>query len=129
MVEGKSILLTFDEGLFDHGTHLKLGAKSRLQIVAKNLAQIQEPLHIEVVGYADDDRTFLQWTAEWESSLSFERAKAVADYFIELGLFHYENVSAVSGNVRNRPFPSDSSQNRAKNRTVVLRIDRARTGQ
>ncbi len=123
-VEGKSVLLTFDEGLFDHGTHFKVGAKSRIQALAKSLAQAREPLQIEVIGYADDDRAFLQWTAKWESSLALERATAVVDYFIELGLFRPANTSAVSGDSRSRPFPSDSIQNRSKNRTIVIRVER-----
>jgi flagellar motor protein MotB len=124
-IEGESVLLTFDEGLFDHGTHFKLGAKSRLEVLAKRLSQASEPLQITVVGYADDDRTFLQWTAKWESSLALERAAAVVDYFIELGVFRPANASAVSGDGRNRPFPSDSLQNRARNKTVVVRVERA----
>jgi flagellar motor protein MotB len=119
---GNSILLTFDDGLFLHGTCFKPDAKSRLQAVAKALAQVSTPLRIEVIGCADDDRVFRSWTARFEESLALERASAVVDYFIELGLFAPNRLAALSSRGTDRPFPSDTVQNRAKNRTAVLRI-------
>ena len=119
---GKSILLTFDDGLFLHGTYFKPDAKFRLQVVAKALAQVCPPLRIEVIGCADDDRTFRSRTARFEESLALERASAVVDYFIDLGLFAPKRLAALSSGGANRPFPSDTVQNRAKNRTAVLKL-------
>jgi flagellar motor protein MotB len=119
---GNSILLTFDDGLFIHGTYFRPDAKSRLQVVAKALAQVSTPLRIEVIGCADDDRTFKSWTARFEESLALDRATAVVSYFIELGLFAPKRLAALSSGATNRPFPSDTAQNRAKNRTATLRI-------
>jgi flagellar motor protein MotB len=93
-----------------------------LQAVAKALAQVSTPLRIEVIGCADDDRAFKGWTARFEESLALGRATAVVDYFIELGLFEPKRLAALSGGATNRPFPSDSAQNRARNRTAVLRL-------
>ena len=121
---GNSILLTFDEGLFLHGTYFKPNAKSRLQVVAKALAQVSTPLRIEVIGCADDDRAFKSWTARFEESLALDRATAVVNYFIELGIFAPERLAALSSGATNRPFPSDTVQNRAKNRTAMLRISK-----
>ena len=119
---GNSILITFDDGLFLHGTCFKPDAESRLQAVAKALAQVPTPLRIEVIGCADDDRVFKGWTARFEESLALGRATAVVDYFIELGLFAPNSLAALSSGAMNRPFPSDTVQNRAKNRTAVLRV-------
>lgn len=121
-VSGNEIIVAFDGGLFDHGTHLKPGAKDRLLAVAKTLIQSSDTLQIQVVGFADDDRAFLNWTAPWESSLALDRASAVVTYFIGLGLFQAEKLSAASGDRQQRPFASDSVQSRLKNRTVVLRV-------
>jgi flagellar motor protein MotB len=93
-----------------------------LQAVAKALAQVSPPLRIDVIGCADDNRFFGSWTARFEESLSLERATAVVNYFIELGLFAPKRLAALSSSCANRPFPSDTVQNRAKNRTAVLRI-------
>jgi hypothetical protein len=46
----------------------------------------------------------------------------VVNYFIELGLFAPNRLAALSSGAANRPFPSDTVQNRAKNRTAMLRI-------
>jgi len=119
---GNSILLTFDDGLFLRGTGFKPDAKSRLQAVARALAQVSTPLRIDVIGCADDDRVFKRWTARFEESLALERASAVVNYFIELGLFAPKRLAALSSRGTDRPFPSDTVQNRAKNRTAVLRI-------
>jgi flagellar motor protein MotB len=119
---GNSILLTFDDGLFLHGTYFKPDAKSRLEVVAKALAQVCPPLRIEVIGCADDDRAFRSRTARFEESLALERASVVVDYFIALGLFAPKRLAALSSGSANRPFPSDTVQNRARNRTTVLRL-------
>ena len=119
---GNSILLTFDDGLFLCDACFKSDAKSRLQAVAKALAQVFPPLRIEVIGCADDDRVFKRWTARFEETLALERATAVVNYFLELGLFAPNRLAALSSSCANRPFPSDTAQNRAKNRTAVLRI-------
>jgi flagellar motor protein MotB len=129
---GKTILLTFDDGLFLHGTYFKPDAKSRLQAVAKALAQLSTPLRIEVIGCADDEPAFkmnypdndlaLRRTARFEESLALDRASAVVNYFKELGFFAPKRLAALSSRGTNRPFPSDTVQNRAKNRTAVLRV-------
>jgi flagellar motor protein MotB len=119
---GKSVLLVFDEGLFLHGTYFKPGAKIRLLAVAKALAEVPAPLRIEVIGCADDDRAFKKWTAQFEESLALDRATAVVNYFIELGLFSPKQLAALSSRCTNRPFSSDTSQNRLKNRTVMLKL-------
>jgi flagellar motor protein MotB len=119
---GNSLLITFDDGLFLHGTTFKPGAKSRLKSVVTALAQAPRPLRIEVIGCADDDRVFKKWTARFEESLSLSRASAVVDYFIELGLLEPRSLAALTSGGAERPFPSDTVQNRAKNRTAVLRV-------
>jgi len=119
---GDSILLIFDDGLFLHGACFRPDAKRRLEAVAQTLAQVSPPVRIEVIGCADDDRVFGRWTGKFEESLALERAAAVVDYFIELGLFTPKRLAALSSRATERPFPSDTIQNRSKNRTVVLRI-------
>lgn len=121
-VSGGEIIVRFGDGLFDHGTHFKLGAKERLLAVAKTLSQSSESLQIQIVGFADDDRAFLKWTAQWESALALNRASTVVEHFIALGLFQPQQLSSASGDSQKRPFASDSLQNRLKNRTVVLKV-------
>jgi len=119
---GQEVVLIFDEGLFDRGVHFKPGAQARLLAVSKALSQSPEPLNIQVVGFADDERGLLKWTAQWESSLALARASTVVEHFIKLGLLQKQRLSAVVGDCQKRPFASDSVQNRLRNRTVVLRV-------
>lgn len=120
-VQGKSAVLVFHEGLFDHGTHFRPGAKERLMVVGRAISRSPDTLRIEIVGYADDDRPLLKWTEQWESALAMERAATVAEYYIGLGQFDPAQLVAVSGNP-SRPFQGNSANDRSRNRTAVLRI-------
>jgi flagellar motor protein MotB len=128
-VSGNEIVVGFEGGLFDHGTYFKLGTKERLLAVAKILSQSPEPLRIHLVGFGDDDRAFLKWTAQWESSLSLERATSVANYIVQLGLIQPANITVAGSTAEIRPYASDSARNRARNRTVVLRVSPAKSTQ
>lgn len=119
---GKQISVTFDDGLFDRGTHFKPGAKERLTAVAKALGQSKTPLQIQVVGYADKERTFFRRTEQSESALALERASMVVGQLLELEAFRPENLSAVSGNSKKHPNSNATAQDRAKNRTVILNV-------
>jgi len=119
---GNATQVTFDEGLFVQDACFRSDAKSRLLAVAKALAQGQTPQRIEVIGCADDVYVFNDWTTRLEEKLALNRATAVVNYFIELGLFAPKRLAAISGGVAERPFPSDTAQNRANNRTVVLMV-------
>lgn len=124
-VSGSEIIVRFDDGVFDHGTHFKPGAKDRLLAVAKALSGSTEPLQIQVVGFADDDRAFLKWTAQWEAALALDRASTVVEHFLTLGVLQPRQLMAVIGDNRQRPFASDSDRNRLKNRTILLRLKRS----
>ncbi|MDH7502143.1 MAG: hypothetical protein QHJ82_05425 [Verrucomicrobiota bacterium] len=120
-VEGKSTVLVFHEGLFDHGTHFRPGAKERLMVVGRAISQSPDAVRIEIAGYADDDRPLLKWTEQWESALAMKRAATVAEYYFGLGLFDPAQLAAISGNP-SRPFKGNSANDRSRNRTAVVRI-------
>lgn len=121
-VSGNAIVISFDTGLFDHGTHLKLGAKERLLAVGKILSQSGEPLRMHVVGFADDDRAFLKWSAPWEAALALERATVVAGELVQRGLVSPGNITVAGSTAEDRPGPSDSARHRLKNRTVKIHV-------
>jgi outer membrane protein OmpA-like peptidoglycan-associated protein len=122
MTLSNSILLTFDDGLFLHGTDFKPDAKSRLQVVAKALAQCSPPLRVEVIGCADEDRALESSPQRLEESLALDRAAAVVNYFIELGVFAPNRLAALGSVGTSRPFPCDTVLNRTNNRTIALRV-------
>ncbi|MGC8990873.1 MAG: hypothetical protein ACP5MD_12200, partial [Verrucomicrobiia bacterium] len=45
-VQGKSTVLVFHEGLFDHGTHFRPGAKERLMAVGRTISQSPDAVRI-----------------------------------------------------------------------------------
>ncbi|HOK78582.1 MAG TPA: hypothetical protein PLW35_12790, partial [Verrucomicrobiota bacterium] len=92
-------------------------------VVGRAISQSPDAVRIEIVGYADDDRPLLKWTEQWESALAIERAAAVAEYYIGLGMFDPAQLAAVSGNP-SRPFQGKSANDRSRNRTAVLRISK-----
>jgi outer membrane protein OmpA-like peptidoglycan-associated protein len=122
MTLSNSVLVTFDDGLFLYGTTFKPDAKSRLQVVAKALAQFSPPLRIEVIGCADEDRALQSSPQRFEESLALDRAAAVVNYFIELGVFAPNRLVALGSVGTSRPFPCDTGPNRANNCAVVLRV-------
>jgi flagellar motor protein MotB len=117
-----TILLAFDEGLFRRGTQFTGDAESRLRTVAQAMTRISTPFRIDVIGCADEDRALKGWSSESEQSLALNRATTVVNYLMKLGLFAPNRLAALSGGPTDRPFPSDTIENRAKNRTAVLRI-------
>ena len=113
-------VLAFEDGLFDHGSHFKLGAKDRLTAVLKALAQSKERLSIEVVGYSDSDQGFFGPLDSY--SLGLKRAATVVDFIRVSGFFSANQLKASSGGSTQLPFPSNSTTNMARNRTVVLKL-------
>lgn len=124
MVSGRAVVVSFEEGLFDHGTHFRPSAKARLCAVAQSLSRHPQPLHIQIVGHADDDRPFLKWTPRWAASLALARASAVADWFLETGWFRPEQIAASASGRLIRPSRYDHPDECRRNRTVTLRLTR-----
>ncbi len=123
-VSGRALVLSFEEGLFDHGTHFRPDAKARLRALAEALSRAPQPVHIQIVGHADDDRPFLKWTASWEARLALARAPAVAGLFLEGGWFLPEQLAVSSGG---RPAEAGAvvwPGSRRRHRTVTLRLSR-----
>lgn len=122
MADEAKMRVIFDDGLFDHGTHFKLGAKERLTATIKALAQSNEQLVIEVVGYSDGDLGFFGPLDGYSTGL--KRAATTVDFIRSLSMFSRNQLRASSEGSAHLPFPADSAKGGAKNRTVVLQISR-----
>ena len=112
-------VISFDPGLFDRDEHFKIGAKARLESVAKALVQTQSKFKIRIIGLAEDESP----TWPWSSSQTYEelgllRAKNVLIFLRKLEIFPSDKLSAVSGTATQRPFTSPN----INNRSVVLEI-------
>jgi outer membrane protein OmpA-like peptidoglycan-associated protein len=114
-------MLRFDEGLFDRGVYFRRGAKPRLAGVFQALSASQEGLAVEVVGYSDGTPGLVPHA---DYIIGLKRAAAVAQFIGASSLFPAYRLSVSSGGSERPPFPGDSPQECAQNRTVVLVITR-----
>jgi len=112
-------VISFDSGLFDRDEHFKIGAKARLESVAKALVQTQAKFTIHIIGLAEDEHPTWPWSsAQSYEELGLSRAKSVLIYLRGLEIFPTNKLSAGSGAATQRPFTSPN----INNRSVVLEI-------
>jgi chemotaxis protein MotB len=107
--------------LFDPGkATLKAGAKPTLQKVADDLKTKFANTNIWVVGHTDNDpvaRGSTEWKDNWE--LSLERSRVVTVELTKMGVNPRDLVAGGQGEF-NPVAPNDSSENKLKNRRVVV---------
>jgi len=112
-------LICFDPGLFDRDEHFQIGAKARLQSVAKALVQSQARFKVQIIGLAEDEPPTWPWSRPHTShELGLHRAQKAADYLRSLGIFPPDKLSAAGGAPNQRPFPTPNTNNR----TVTLEV-------
>jgi tetratricopeptide (TPR) repeat protein len=111
--------IRFDSALFDRDDHLKIGSKSLIEALAKALVRTQEKIHVQVVGYADNEPPTWPWSKPMnDAKLGQLRADRVKAILARLSLFPSNALSSTNGTSADLPHPGDSR----RNRTVVLRI-------
>jgi hypothetical protein len=111
--------LHFNSALFDRYDHLKIGSKSQIESVAKALVRTQARIHVQIVGYADNEPPTWPWAAPMsDAHLGQLRAEKIKAILARTALFQATALSATNGAGGNLPYPGDSR----RNRTVVLRI-------
>ena len=116
---GNRWMVCFDEGLFDHGIHLKTGARERLTAVLQALAQSREHSILEVVGYSDATPGLV---AHADYIIGLKRAETAAQFIGASALWPSERLRVSSGDSEQPPFSGDSGKVREQNRTVTLVI-------
>ena len=119
-------LIRFSPALFDRDCHYKMGARARLQSLAKALVQAQARIKVQVIGIADDEPPIWPWSPHnTPESLARRRAECAAAYLLHLGIFSPDKLSAVAATPAHRPFPSGDR----RNRTVMIEVLIDPTGQ
>lgn len=117
-----ALRVTFDEGLFAQGVVLKPGARQKLAEVGLQLKPYTDEITVEIVGVTDDLLTPLDSRYKDNAALGMERARVVYDHLrAEAGL-GARMFKIGSDGERQAPYPNDTPGDRARNRTVVLRI-------
>lgn len=110
-------LIRFDPGLFDRDCHFRIGAKARLESLAKALVQTQARIKVQVIGMAEDEPPTWPWSrAQTPEELGIQRAQRATAYLRRLGIFPPDKLNAAGGVPAQRQFPSPNPNNR----TVIL---------
>lgn len=118
-----SLQLTFDYGLFRTNTSLREEAKEDLAALAEQLRGDIQRFSIIVEGHTDaipvspDNERFVD-----NFSLGMARAEAVKFFLSDDGNLPAGHIHTASAGQSSPPYPNDSSENRARNRTVTISI-------
>ncbi len=122
-VSGNTMRIIFPYGLFEAGTRLREAARSDLLALAGQLQGKLEGFTIIVEGHTDttpvrsDSSRFVD-----NFALGMARAEAVKHYLAEQGNLPPAKIQTASAGQSSPPFPNDTDENRARNRTAIISI-------
>ena len=119
--EGNAVVLRFDSGLFKRSDVPTPQAVEILTRVGQRLEQAVGKSSICVVGYSDDRPLTRHRHFRDNTILSLARAHSAATLLASSGGIPASQIvlQSASGPI----FPNDSPENRARNRTVEIRIE------
>lgn len=119
----EGLLVLFDAGLFGQAAMLKPQAKDVLSALGKQLEPHAGRIGVRIIGQTDDLPLPTGSAYPDNTSLAMARALAVFEYLraatrLPANMFTLESPGAAAA----APYPNDTPLNRARNRTVVLRV-------
>ncbi len=121
--EENAMRITFDEGVFISGTRLHDASRQNLLRLARQLSKQLGTFSVIVEGHTDtipvrpDNEQFID-----NFSLGLARAEIVKHFLAEEGGLPAARIHTASAGQSSPPYPNDTAENRARNRTVVLSI-------
>ncbi|MDP2955080.1 MAG: hypothetical protein Q8N53_01550 [Longimicrobiales bacterium] len=118
----REIEVRFDEGLFSEGIALRPGAPELLARVSELLSPVKARIALEVRGHTDP--LSLRVTSPYRSNmaLGLARAARVVELLAQGGALLPGSLSVRATAPEDRPFPTETSEGRLRNRTASLRI-------
>jgi type VI secretion system protein ImpK len=122
--ERDALVLRFDSGLFGSGTRLTSSARQTLDALARQLEPQAALILLTVVGHADPEPLPHGAVFSDNSALALARAAVVANSLRGSAHLPSDMVLAQGLGDQGAPYPNDSRENRLKNRTVVVTIQR-----
>jgi flagellar motor protein MotB len=114
--------LSFDDGLFARGLILKPDARARLRQLGEQLKPYAATSAVEIVGMTDDLPLRRDSLYPDNASLGIDRARIVYDFLRRTSGLEAQLFTIGGSGEQQTPHPNDTPANRARNRTVVLRI-------
>lgn len=117
-----ALVVIFDHGIFAKVDQLRPEASDALQDLARQLAPYGERVSVLVTGYTDNEPVPKNRPYKTNYDLGMLRALAVAHHLIDDAGMSRKVVSTRSLGEKGAPYPNDTPENRARNRTVVISI-------
>jgi outer membrane protein OmpA-like peptidoglycan-associated protein len=120
--QGDVRIVTFDSGIFMGGVRLSSAARRSLDALGRQLAPYGKRLSITVIGCTDNVPINMGGRYENNQDLGLARANEVAQHLQRSAKIPASVFQTLSYGERWTPYPNDTPENRARNRTAVLRI-------
>lgn len=115
-------VITFNQGLFSRNIRLTPEAKPVLTRLAQQLEPHAGRILIRVVGFSDSVPMPARGRYVDNATLAMGRALRVVEYMRRTSRLPAEMFSLEGHGETSAPYPNDSSENRLRNRTVVMRV-------
>lgn len=119
---GNELIVTFDEGLFARGTHLRSGANKILRTLGQQLYPHVDRIALRVIGHTDDIPVSTESVYRDNGALGMARAATVVASLRAGGNLPSKLFLIGSHGELQGPYANDTPDNRYRNRTVVLWI-------
>lgn len=117
-----ALVATFEAGLFARGTVLSASAAKLLTEFGRKLEARAEKVSVEITGCTDDSPVPARGKYSDNSALGIRRAVTVVEHLRKTTRLPERLLLVRAGGEANAPYPNDSPANRARNRTVTIRI-------
>lgn len=121
--DGNTMRITFSYGLFSSGTRLHDQARVDLRAIADSLRKQIDSFTIIIEGHTDavpvrpGNDQFVD-----NFSLGMARAQTVKKFFVDEAGLPAKRIHTSSAGQASSPYPNDSEENRARNRTATISI-------
>jgi flagellar motor protein MotB len=122
--EGNTIRIVFHDGLFTAGKALSNESRELLLRLAQQLQPHMHTFSVMIEGHTDATpvrRENTQFVNNF--SLGLMRAEAAKDLLSQQGGLPANRIHTASAGQASPPYPNDTSENRARNRTVVITVN------
>ena len=123
-IDGHQLVVTLRSGLFSSGTRLKPEARDLLTSIGRSLFPYAGKVSVVVVGHTDNLQVRVKRGFRDNLDLGMRRAVLVLNHLKGAAHLPPSMLYAQSLGEHESPFPNDSPEGRAHNRTVSLRITR-----
>jgi flagellar motor protein MotB len=117
-----SMTIRFEAGIFSSLDTLSTQGRTLLDALARQLPRNLTGWQMTIHGHTDNIpmRSTLRFADN--SALALARAEAVAQHFIRRASYPTEAITSRPGTTA--PFPNDTEENRIRNRTVTIELQR-----